>query len=207
MQVYHKLEILKLECNSLNVISSIIENSGGHLKKILFRPQDTIDSDDPDDFNGNSFNFIRTTYKNCPLIEYLTIAFSPSKKHFAKFEKLLKICQNLKSLLLVIHSGNKRKTDEKRMGYGKKLLKILIESAPDNFKEIRFYYDFKFSLENLEEFLEKWRGRSALSIFTSDSIYGREDYKKLINKYKIEGVIKDFEHSLYEDQINYHYEL
>jgi hypothetical protein len=207
IQVYYELEILIIECSSLNVISSMIENSGGRIKKILFKPYYTIDPDDPDNLNDNSFNFIRTTYKNCPLIEYLSIIFPPSKEHFAKFEKLLKICQNLKSLLLVIYSVNRRKTDEKRMEYGKELLKILIRSAPTNFKEIRFYENFRFSLENLEEFLEKWRGRSALSIFTSDSIYEGEDYKKLINKYKIEGVIKDFEHSLYDSAVNYHCEL
>jgi hypothetical protein len=31
MQVYHELEILNLECNSLNVISSIIENNGASI--------------------------------------------------------------------------------------------------------------------------------------------------------------------------------
>jgi hypothetical protein len=42
MQVYRELEILNLEENSLNVISSMIENSGGRLKKILFRPYDAV---------------------------------------------------------------------------------------------------------------------------------------------------------------------
>jgi hypothetical protein len=205
MQVYHELEILKLECNGLNVISSIIENSGRHLKKILFRPYDAIDSDDGFDFIENSLDFIRKIYVNCPLIEYLTIAFSPSKEHFTEFEKLLKICQNLKSLFLVIFDVNKRKTNKKSMEYGKELLKILIRSAPTNLKEIRFYDDFKFSLESLEKFLKKWKGRFALSILTSDSIYEGENYKKLINKYKIEGVIKDFQFKHTINEINYHF--
>jgi hypothetical protein len=195
IQVYHELEILNLGCNGLNVISSIIENSGRYLKKILFRPYDAIiGSNYSHDFYENSFYFICKIYENCPLIEYLTISFSPSKEHFAEFEKLLKICQNLKLLFLVILDVNKRIANEKKMEYGKELLKILIRSAPTNLKEIRFYDDFKFSFEDLEEFFEKWRGRFALSIFTSDSIYEGENYKKLINKYKIEGVIKDFKH-------------
>jgi hypothetical protein len=214
MQVYHELEILKLECNSLNVISSIIENSGRRLKKILFRPHDVIYSNDSYDFinknsldfNESSLDFIRKIYVNCPLIEYLTIAFSPSKEHFIEFEKLLKICQNLKSLFLVILDVNKRETDKKRMKYGKKLLKLLIRSAPIYLKEIVFYDDFKFSLENLEEFLEKWRGRFALSIFTSDSIYEGKNYKKLINKYKIEGVIKNFQLKRIIE-ISYHFQF
>ena len=75
---------------------------------------------------------------------------------------------------------------------GEKLLEALIRSAPINLREIRFFRGFKFSLKNLEEFLEKWRGRPALSIITSDPIYNGEDYIKLINKYKNDGAIKDF---------------
>ncbi|RGB34274.1 hypothetical protein C1646_815491 [Rhizophagus diaphanus] len=46
----------------------------------------------------------------------------------------------------------------------KEILKILIKSAPTNLREIRFFNDFNLSLEVLEEFLEKWRDRPALSI-------------------------------------------
>jgi hypothetical protein len=201
MQVYHKLEILNIECSGLNVISSIIENSGGRLKKILFRPYAAIDADE--DFVDNSLDLIRKIYVNCLYIEDLTITFPSSKEHFAEFEKLLKICQNLKSLLLAIIIERDLRTNERSLENGKELLKILIRSAPTNLKEIRFYDDFKFSLENLEEFFEKWRGRTPLSIFTSDSIYEEENYKKLINKYKIEGVIKDFRHICYHE-INNH---
>ena len=83
------------------------------------------------------------------------------------------------------------------MENGEELLKVLISSAPANLREIRFFDDFKLSLENLEEFLEKWRGRPALSIITSNNIYKGEDYTKLINKYKNEGVIKDFTFDLF----------
>jgi hypothetical protein len=81
MMTYGELEILNLEWNSLNVISSIIENSGGHIKKILFRPYDTIEHD-YFSFNDYSLNFIHKIYENCPSIEYLTIAFPPLKEHF-----------------------------------------------------------------------------------------------------------------------------
>jgi hypothetical protein len=196
MQVYHELEILNLECNGLNVISSIIENSGGRLKKILFRPYETIDADDIGDFNNNSLNFIRKIYENCPYIEYLSIIFPPLKEHFVEFEKLLKICQNLKSLFLLIYNMDRIENDDERMGNGKEISKILIRSAPTNLIEIRFYNGLKFSFENLGEFLEKWRGRPALSIFTSDNIYEGKNYKNLINYYKSEGIIKHFRTSL-----------
>jgi hypothetical protein len=200
MMTYHELEILNLEWSSLNVISSIIENSGGHIKKILFRPRDII-VNDIYEFKENSLNFIRKIYENCPSIEYLSITFSPSKKHFAEFDKLLKICQNLKSLSLIIRDVNKRETKKKILENGKNLLKILIRSAPINLKEIKFYDHFKFPLKNFEKFLEKWRGRSALSIFTSDTTYEGTKYKDLIKKYKRDGVIKDFNYSIYDHHL------
>ncbi|EXX54889.1 uncharacterized protein OCT59_012950 [Rhizophagus irregularis] len=201
MMAYHELEVISVHFNKLDIISSIIENNGRRIKKILFRPYDIIDLEF-DDFNfyENSLNFIRKVYENCPSIEYLSITFPSSRNHFTEFEKLLKICQNLKSLLIVLWNRDKVETYEKN---GEELLKILIRSAPTNLKEIRLGDDFKFSLENLEDFLEKWRSRRALSIFTIDPIYLREDYKNLINKYKSEGVIKNFDYLCYLDLINY----
>ncbi|PKB92137.1 hypothetical protein RhiirA5_508377, partial [Rhizophagus irregularis] len=93
MQVYHQLEILNIEGNRLDVISSIIENSGASLKKILFEPYNI--EYEYDEFNENSLNFIRKIYENCPSIEYLSIAFSPTKAYFIELEKLLGVCKNL----------------------------------------------------------------------------------------------------------------
>jgi hypothetical protein len=207
-QTYPELEILNIEYNKLNIVSNIIENSGGRLKKILLNPYDIIDFEldddnfDDDSFNEDSLNFIRKVYENCPSIEYLSILISPTKENFTELEKLLKRCQNLESLLIVIFN-NYDDTYEDYLKYGEVLLKILIRSAPTNFKEIRFDSDFKFSLEMLEEFLENWRGRRALSLFTTDPIYIGEDYTELINKYKSNGVIKDFEYSRYVGSIIY----
>ncbi|GES99137.1 hypothetical protein GLOIN_2v1764020 [Rhizophagus clarus] len=204
MTVFNKLEMIRIdynEFNRLDFISSIIENSGENLKKIVFRPND-IDHE-LYKYNEYSLNFIRKIYENCPSIEYLSIMLSPSKQHLAEFENLLKKCQNLKSLLLVIYNTDRAESYEKIFKNGEILLKILIRSAPPNFKEIRFYDEFKFSLESLEDFLRAWKGRPALSIITSDSIYEGINYKVLINKYKSYGVIKDFEYILFEDDIDY----
>ncbi|GBC31911.2 hypothetical protein RIR_jg33316.t1 [Rhizophagus irregularis DAOM 181602=DAOM 197198] len=158
--VYRDLETLNIEWNKQNVLSSIVENSGGRLKKILFRPNYMnliVDAN----FYNNSLNYI----------------------------------------LLSNVYGDKA-SDEKVVDGGDELLKVLINSAPTNLKEIRFFKHFKFSLENLEEFLGNWKG-CALTIFTSDSLYEREDYKKLIDKYKDDGVIKDFIYENYPIRINY----
>ncbi|GBB87421.1 hypothetical protein RclHR1_01390011 [Rhizophagus clarus] len=188
MCVFGDLEIFKTDYYNLRAASIIIENSGGHLKNISLGSYEFDDF--IDNFDDDSLIFIRKVYENCPSVEYLSLAFSPSKEHFAEFEKLLKICKNLKSILIAIcmnYAGMERKLLEN----GEELLKTLIRSSPSNLREIRFLYDYKFSLEALEEFLEEWKG-CPLSILTCESIYKEESYVKLINKYKNNGIIKDF---------------
>ncbi|GBC38787.2 hypothetical protein GLOIN_2v1764020 [Rhizophagus irregularis DAOM 181602=DAOM 197198] len=141
---YRELEILNIDCITLNTASSIIENTGGQLKEILSsKYYDTIYHDD---FDEDSLNFIQPE-------------------------------------------------DE--------LLEIIIRSAPNNLSEIRFFDDIQFTLEELETFFDKWKGRPALSMFTSDSIYGEKEYVALIDRYKNDGVIKYFS---YEKNIYFNME-
>ncbi|GBC09203.1 hypothetical protein RclHR1_08690006 [Rhizophagus clarus] len=196
--VYRDLEVLNIDHISLNAVSIMIENSGGQLREILLRYYDYLYEEH--DFDEDSLILIRKIYEHCPSIERLSLAFSPSKQHFIEFENLLKVCQNLKSLLIIPYFREEKY--EKVYEYGEELLKILIRSASTNLREIRFFDQFKFSLKILEEFFENWRGRSALTILTFDSIYGREDYVNLINKYKNDdGVIKDFRCELFRRYI------
>jgi hypothetical protein len=186
MLTYHELETLNIDFISLNEASIIIENSGGYLKEILLRYHDYEWWHEFSCFEEDSLNFIRKIYQNCPLIEYLSLLFSPTMEHFIEFENLLKNCRNLKSLCLNTLNSYKKVT-------GEELLKALIRSAPTNLKEIRFFKDFHFTLDDLEEFFKNWKDRPALSILTSDPIYIKEEnYMTLINKYKDNGTIKDF---------------
>ncbi|PKC70281.1 hypothetical protein RhiirA1_454965 [Rhizophagus irregularis] len=189
--IYRDLEIFEIDYYELKAASIIIENSGGKLKKIFFVSSYELD-DYINNFDDDSRIFIRRVYESCPLVEYLSLVFPPSKEHFNEFEKLLKICQNLKSLFLIIYMNEVEPEKKLLLENGEELLKILIRSAPTNLREIRFLYDVEFSLEALEEFLEKWRGRPILSILTCRPIYKEENYVKLINKYKNNGIIKDF---------------
>ncbi|RIA94278.1 hypothetical protein C1645_873543 [Glomus cerebriforme] len=191
--VYHDIEILNIHYITINTASSIIENSGGYLKEILLFKECDSYYDFGNSFNEDSLNFIHKVGKHCPSIEYLTLAFPPTNEHITEFEKLLKICQKLKSLLFIF-TADEIETPENILGNGAELFKALIRSAPTNLRELRFYCDFEFyfSLQELEEFLEEWRGRPSFSIFTTGQIYRKEDYKRLINKYKKYGVIKDF---------------
>ncbi|GBB87412.1 hypothetical protein RclHR1_01390002 [Rhizophagus clarus] len=190
MCVYRNLEIFRTDQYELKAASIIIENSGGYINKILLKPYEFDDY--IDNFIEDSLVLIRSIRKNCPLIEYLTLIFSPSKDHLNELEKLLNICQSLKSLLLVAFDYTDYSNyNEKILENGENILKILTNSTSPNIKEIRFCGDFEFSLEILEEFLKNWKGRS-LSIITSNYIYKDDDYNELINKYKNIGVIRDF---------------
>ncbi|CAB4402982.1 unnamed protein product [Rhizophagus irregularis] len=190
-----ELEILNIECNRLNTVSNIIKNSGGRLKKILFKPYSISDFETADEnFNESSLNFIRIVYENCPSIEYLSILFSPTKENFTELEKLLKRCQNLKSLLILIFDTNFNDYED-HLKYGEELLKILIRSAPTNFKEIICDSEFKFSLKMMEEFLVNWKDRRALTIFTVIDPSSEEvNFTELINKHKSNGVVKKFKY-------------
>ncbi|GBB84940.1 hypothetical protein RclHR1_11510004 [Rhizophagus clarus] len=189
MFAYRDLEVLMINCYALNATSIMIEKCGRKLKKILLEPYEFDDY--VENFHDDSLLFIRKIHESCPSIEYLSLAFSPSKKHFSELEKLLRTCQNLKSLLLTIFNMDVIETDEKITENGEELLKVLIKSTPINLREIRFLDDIKFSLKALEEFLGKWSG-CTLTILTSDPIYNGDDYKDLINKYKNDGAIKVF---------------
>ncbi|CAB4417158.1 unnamed protein product [Rhizophagus irregularis] len=186
---YRDLEIFKIDYIEIQTATCIVENSGGYLRKILLKYCSY------DNFNEDSLVLIRTIYKNCPLIEDLSLVFSSSVDHFIEFEKLLLTCKQLKSLLLIKNSivdDNDQMSNEDKFSDGEELLKILVRSAPNNLREIRFFDNFKISLEILGSFLEGWRGRPSLSILTSDPVYEGENYINLVKKYKDDGVIKDF---------------
>ncbi|CAB4436680.1 unnamed protein product [Rhizophagus irregularis] len=217
--VYRDLEIFMIDHYNLGAASIIIENSGGHLKKILLEPYEIEEFEN--NFNEDSLTFIRSIHKFCPSIECLSLIFPPLNEHLTELKILLKICHNLKSLLLIIvdtgyedlteenfseNGENLLENGENLLENGENLLEILISSTPINIKEFRFCGDFDFPLETLEKFLETWKG-CTLSIFTSESIYKGDDYVKLINKYKNNGVIKDFRIDSFINVVNMNHKI
>jgi hypothetical protein len=178
---YRDLETFELDRIGIDTATCMIKNSGGNLRKISIHEYFIYDDYT---FYDNSLKFIRIIYENCPLVEYLSIPVFPSSyNHFNDFEKLLETCQKLRTL----YFEDTYYYLEKELGYADNLLNVLIRAAPANLKNIRFNYAIKFSLEILEEFLEKWRGRPAISLIVDSS---EPSYVNLINKYKNEGVIK-----------------
>jgi hypothetical protein len=185
MVAYRELETLKIDFIDIYQVTCIIKNSF-FLKELWIDEYNW----DYDRFSDDTLNFLRTIGENCLLIEYLSIpVFSLLDNHFIEFEKLLKRCQNLRSLYF-------KETCEceegKRLRYGDYLSNVLTRDAPISLKDIGIPYDARFSLQTLETFFEKWRGRPAISInMGAPYFYRRNDlYMELINKYKNEGVIK-----------------
>ncbi|CAB4404167.1 unnamed protein product [Rhizophagus irregularis] len=181
---YRDLEILEIDYINIYQATYIIKNS------LYLRELRIADFYDNDNFNDGSLNFIRTICENCYLIEYLTIPVFPLlETHFIEFEKLLKKCQKLRSLNF--KEGYYEKGKELELG--DYLSNVLIREASTNLREIAIPYDIKFSLKTLETFFEKWKGRPAVSIYLGDICFYRNNnsYKKLFDKYKIEGVIKN----------------
>ncbi|CAG8518370.1 12731_t:CDS:1 [Funneliformis mosseae] len=193
---YQNLETIHVDCIQSSTMTRVIQTNGGHLRKILVNEYDVL----CDTYFKDSLNLICTIYETCPLIEYLSISFSKTTVHFAEFENLLKACQKLKGLLIVINEVMRdelKSVEEENFESGERLARVLIKSAPVNLTEIRIgesfpYFGFKFSLEALDAFFDNWRGRKALSMFTCDPVYNSADYKEIINKYLGEGVVKKF---------------
>src|ERR1700722_10042030 len=123
MMVCRDLEILKIDNIGINTATRIVENSRGHLREILLK-HDYYDDYEEDYFNEQALIFIRKIYEHCPLVEYLSLLFSPSKEILIEFEKFLKVCQKLKSLFLI---GDWFIPNyEKMLENGEELLKVLI---------------------------------------------------------------------------------
>ncbi|CAB4445350.1 unnamed protein product [Rhizophagus irregularis] len=185
MVAYRNLEILEIDFIDIYQVNCMIKNS---LCLRELRINDFHWNDD--NFYNYSLNFIRTICENCYLIEYLTIPVFPLlENHFIEFEKLLKKCQKLRSLNFKEIYYEERSELE----FGDYLSNVLIRGASTNLREIRIPYEIKFSLKTLETFLEKWKGRPAVSLYFDNAYFYRNNnsYMKLFDKYKIEKVIKD----------------
>src|SRR5204863_1195730 len=124
-----------------------IKNSGGCLRKILIYEYSIDDDDDDDDkINNDSLNLIRIICENCPLVEYLSLPiFSSSFDHFNEFEKLLGICQKLRSLYFRDTYYYQEHGSESE--YVENLSNMLIRAAPSNIRNIGFGFEIVFSLK------------------------------------------------------------
>src|SRR5581483_1093259 len=97
--IYPDLEVFKTDRISINSVTCFVENNGRHLKEISFVADNYTDT-----FEDDSLIFIRKIYKECHLIEFITLEFPPTKNHFIELEKLLRNCKKLKILVLNMYN-------------------------------------------------------------------------------------------------------
>ncbi|GBB90139.1 hypothetical protein RclHR1_01700002 [Rhizophagus clarus] len=183
--VYRNLEIFEVDSTYIYQVTCMIKNSP-YLREL--RIHDYILDDN--EFNDDTLNLIRVINENCFLIEHLSIPVFPLlENHLTEFGKLLKKCQKLR--LLQFRKGYYE--EGKELEFGENLLDVLARETSTSLRRIEISHYIIFSLKAFETFLEKWKGQPAITILMDEFYFCQNDdsYKKLISKYKNEGVIKD----------------
>ncbi|GBB91256.1 hypothetical protein RclHR1_18400005 [Rhizophagus clarus] len=179
------LQVLNARNVPINVITSLIEKTNGHLNEIRI---DFIVHN-----NINNKRLIQAIYQNCPNLNYLELLIRNS--NISEFEKLLIKCKYLDGLFIIIDNTD---WDD--------LFKILARSSPSGLYKFKFYFsDETPNSKSLRLFFDNWKGRHPMLLHTvPETIYdsGYIDIN-MINKYKAEGVIKLYEEditgNIYED--------
>ncbi|GES93940.1 hypothetical protein GLOIN_2v1878750 [Rhizophagus clarus] len=179
------LKLLKAKEICSKHLEKLIESTNGKLNEVSIHSFRYYDS--------NNDEIIQTIIKNCPNLKYLMLMLK--NKDIIKFEELLTNCQYLNGLNLVMNRFD-LKFD------WNKFFEILTKSSPIGLFKFKFYfcrYRTLFSLESMNLFFDKWKGRRPMLLQTLP-IYDYLGFKKyfdLIEKYKAEGVVKRYENVTY----------
>ncbi|GBB91002.1 hypothetical protein RclHR1_01810005 [Rhizophagus clarus] len=174
------LQSLKTSRVPINVLINLIENTSGYLTEIK------IDRVRHDEINNEKI--IRCIYQNCPMLKYLKLLFINS--NFLELENLLIYCQYLKGLYIIF--------EDAWVNYftinWNHLFEILTKSSPDGLFKFKFYCFCIPKLESLKLFFDNWKGKQPMLLQTTPL---NSDSYDLIEKYKIDGVVKKYSCSLH----------
>ncbi|GET04603.1 hypothetical protein GLOIN_2v1790394 [Rhizophagus clarus] len=134
---YYKLQILELQCISLELAINIIRNINGNLWKIKIR---LANCDKAKEYN-------QTIYKYCPNIKYVTI-FLNRDGTLEELENILIKCQSLKAIDIDEMILDKYRND---------FLRLLIKSAPPSLYKLHINRDpIYFNKKILKLFFNSW---------------------------------------------------
>jgi hypothetical protein len=181
------LQVLKARCIPINVLTTLIKNTSGHLTEIK------IDYISHDEINNKSI--IQAIYKNCPNLKYLKLLIRDS--NILELENILNSCCHLNRLYIIINNGNYIESDSFDWDY---LFNILTKSSPNCLFNFKFCFYKAPQLESLKLFLDNWKNRHSLLLKTiHDSFLDsnrdwNDGHQNLIEKYKAQGVIKKYNH-------------
>ncbi|CAB4430531.1 unnamed protein product [Rhizophagus irregularis] len=173
---YPKLQILQLCSISFSIIIKIIQNTEGNLQ-IIWLGSNKFENVDQ---NGQ---LIRTISQHCPNLKYLKIFLKDY--YLEDFKQLLINCSLLEGIVIY--------TDNLYLNYcGDELLNILKEYSPINLHKLELDY-CKFEIKSLDSFLNNWRNRRSLYLYSVNTEYNHIDkFNDMIELYKKEGIIKKF---------------
>ncbi|GBC07735.1 hypothetical protein RclHR1_07660011 [Rhizophagus clarus] len=171
------LEILRAKSVPIRSLISLIENTDGHLIEIK------VDGISHDEISNK--RIIQAIYQNCPNLMYLKILARNCS--ISELEKLLINCQHLTGLFL---SSNT--TDVFGLDY---FFEILARSSPTSLFKFKFNFRYRpIKLESLKSFFINWKGRYPMLLQFS-RVGNIEGYIDLIDKYREEGIIKNFDYN------------
>ncbi|RIA99413.1 hypothetical protein C1645_869980 [Glomus cerebriforme] len=178
ISTFSKLQVFHIEIiSSLDIAINIIKKTEGNLLEILLGS--TIYNE------MYSGKYIRTIYEHCPNIKILSLGVNNSD--YAEFEILLEKCQQLERIVI---DGSFYKNASNL------LLEKLAKLAPKSLREIRIFNDWKISANDLELFLENWRGRESIILYffmdLKDCDYFSDCLLNILIKYREEGIIKNY---------------
>ncbi|CAG8531376.1 11694_t:CDS:2 [Funneliformis caledonium] len=188
---YPKLQVLQIGI-SFSVATKIIQATDDSLQMIWL---DKGNHESEDQIR----QLVQAISRYCPKLRYLKIFFR--EEVLEDFKQLLDKCSLLEGLYIY------RESIYADDNIGKKLLDVLLDSAPPNLCKFQLHYCY-FKIDTLDQFLSKWTDKKSLYLYPilvnyyEKRFLSKEEYVKnkirlndLIKKYKEEGVVKRFETS------------
>ncbi|RIA81212.1 hypothetical protein C1645_881730 [Glomus cerebriforme] len=180
------LQILKAKGIPIEVLTSLVENTRGHLVeiKIDYISHDVI----------SNKRIIQAIYQNCPNLKYLKLLFRNS--NILELEKLLINCQYLSGLYILVNTMfDELNRDGDHMIDWDYLFEILTKSSPNGLFKFKLYFDESPKLESFISFFDNWNGRHPMLLQTIKLDF--YEYFDLIEKYKDKGIVKKFDYALH----------
>ena len=182
------LKILKVEWVPPKSLAVLIENTKEHLTEISIEYEDFNISSSEIGFihrySHDSKKLIKMIYQKCRNLNYLLL-HSLKNDDISEFEELLIKCQCLNELKIIAPDNLDWDT----------LFKILAKSSPtDLFKfTFRLGKNSNLKLESLKLFFDSWKDRNPMLLHTTlEYDNTMKEWFDLFEKYKTEGIIKDY---------------
>ncbi|POG73003.1 hypothetical protein GLOIN_2v1773116 [Rhizophagus irregularis DAOM 181602=DAOM 197198] len=134
--------------------------------------------------------------KNCPNIERLSI--NTYLKNLGGVKEIILNCNKLRKLEIFINFEDDD-DDHEREIICDEILNYLLNYSSRNFDEFAFDQDWRFSVNNLKNFFEGWRGRNPIKFVTHfhKCHHFTQKHIEIVQEYYDEGVIDKDTRSLY----------